>query len=439
MNRPSTVLPLPEVYYDHQRKQFYVQDKQGDWIIFSQCDVERYLRDIGYSIKRSGSENSEVHDCILNIQREQNIAYAGSLAGYSKGCYEIQGNRILVTTSPKLIVPQPGDCPLLRRLFDGLLIDGATDQRPYVFGWLKVAVDSLYSGELRPGQALVLAGVRDCGKSLLQNLITIMLGGRSAKPYQFMTDRTAFNADLFEAEHLMIEDEPASKDIRARRAFGNTIKQITAADVQRCHAKNRQALSLTPFWRITVSVNSEPENLMVLPPLDESIEDKLIIIKAMKVPMPMPTTTPAQRKEFWNRLIQELPAFVHHLQTMEIPETLRHGRFGVIHFHHPELVAAINSESPEEILLALIDARCFDEGDAVWTGTAEVLTARLTDQSAKSSRTANQLLSHPSTCGHYLGRLRTRYPHRFSQGRDRNARVWTIHAPDHLQPREGQG
>ena len=106
-----------------------------------------------------------------------------------------------------------------------------------------------------------------------------MLGGRAAKPTEYMSGRTPFNADLFAAEHLMIEDEYGSTDLRTRREFGARIKDITVNDVQSCHAKNRwQAISLRPFWRLSISLNDEPENLMVLPPVDESLSDKLMLL-----------------------------------------------------------------------------------------------------------------------------------------------------------------
>jgi hypothetical protein len=48
------------------------------------------------------------------------------------------------------------------------------------------------------------------------------------------------------------------------------------------HAKHREALTLDPIWRMTISLNEEPESLQVLPPLDESLEDKIIILRATK-------------------------------------------------------------------------------------------------------------------------------------------------------------
>ena len=259
-------------------------------------DVRRWLAVKGYSARaRNGQNVSEVNIIQTAIQKRNDVDYADSLAGYKLGIYEIAGKRILVKDSPALIRPEPGDWPLLQGIILRML---GCQQQVRLFGWLKIAIQSLYNRKFRVGQALTLAGPKDCGKSLLQNLITKILGGRSAKPHRYMNGGTDFNGDLFGCEHLMIEDEEASTDIRARRNFGTKIKEITANETHSCHAKYRPAISLSPFWRITISVNDELENLMILPPIDESLEDKLIILKAEKHAMPMPTETNEEREIF---------------------------------------------------------------------------------------------------------------------------------------------
>jgi hypothetical protein len=275
-----------------------------------------------------------------------------------------------------------------------------------------------------------MAGPHDCGKSLLQNIITLLLGGRMAKPYQFMMGGTPFNYDLFAAEHLMIEDEAASTDIRARRHFGANLKNVTVSEVQRCHAKNRNPVSLTPFWRLTISVNNEPENLMVLPPIEDSIEDKLILLKAHKKPMPARTGTIPERNAFWGSLVAELPAFVDFLLKWEIPIELRSERFGITHFHHPELLRAIDDLAPENRLLTLIDTELFKEGNARhWEGSAMELEKLLTDRDASTSYTARQLFSFNTACGVYLGRLAKKAPTRVSERRGHGGqRRWYINA-----------
>ena len=294
-----------------------------------------------------------------------------------------------------------------------------------------MAYEALREGRKRPGQALVLAGVHDCGKSLLQNLVTLILGGRSARPYQYMCGLTPFNSDMFEAEHLMIEDEHASTDIRQRRNFGAHIKNITVVDWQRCHAKNRDAISLSPFWRLTVSVNDEPENLMVLPPIDDSIEDKLIILRAARFKMPMPTTTMDQRSAFWETLISELPAFLHYLTAeWAIPTNLASDRFGIGHFHHPSILQAIDALAPETRLLRLIDDELFQSDAAgIWEGTAEQLERELGSDSSRCRNEARKLFTFNTACGVYLGRLAKRFPDRFLSEHTNKGNRWSMYPP----------
>jgi CHC2 zinc finger len=418
-------------YFDAGRKEYWTPNNRGGWINLNETQFKRILKQRGISPKiPEGTYVSPLDEQLIEIQQTCDVHYAGALAGHGAGVYDMGERRILVTESPRIIQTVSGAWPTLRAVIDGLLGDPQFDQRPYLFGWLKVSFETLQAGERRPGQALVLAGEHGCGKSLLQNLITLMIGGRSARPYQFMSGLTSFNSDLFEAEHLMIEDEQASTDIRARRNFGAQLKNIAVVDWQRCHAKNRVAISLAPFWRLSVTVNDEPENLMVLPPIDDSIEDKLIILRASKFPMPMPTVTLEQRKQFWQTLEGELPGFLYYLTHWNIPGELSSERFGVAHFHHPEILRAIDDLAPEFRLLRLIDDDLFQSAAAgSWEGSAEQLERELSGEESRCRNEARKLFTFNTACGVYLGRLAKRRPDRFSGEHTRRGNQWTITPP----------
>ncbi|MBI3414225.1 MAG: hypothetical protein HY043_02715 [Verrucomicrobia bacterium] len=420
-----------EVYFDFNRGNYWTRNERGGWIMMNETQIKRMLRASGVSPNRpDGCHVSPLDERLLEIQGRMDVHYAGSLAGHHAGIYTVGEKRILVAESPRLVTPVPGEWPTLGSLLDGLLVDGGGDQRPYLYGWLKIAVEALLARHTRPGQALALCGPHDCGKSLLQNLITSLMGGRAAKPYQFMAGQTTFNADLFEAEHLMIEDDQSSTDIRARRNFGAQIKNVTVNETQRCHPKGRQAITLNPFWRITITVNDEPENLMVLPPMDDSLEDKLMLLRAFKRPMPMPTDSNEERAAFWGRLQSELPAFVHFLTTWTIPAELRSSRFGIVHYHHPELIEAINSLAPEQKLLLLLDGELFNTPAAgAWRGTAAKLESQLTGADSRCAHEARKLLSWPTACGVYLSRLAKRLPERIISERHEDSRAWIIKPP----------
>jgi hypothetical protein len=415
--------PNFEAFYDDNTKDFWVKDSRGHYMRVNEIALRRMLKSVGFRTERGTDEPlSEVDEELRLIQVDKRIFYAGPLAGYNTGTYEIEGKLILVTDSPKVIPPVEGEFPVLEQMIANML----GNQLPYLLGWLHYALKNLHAGQRHPGQALVLAGERECGKSLLQQVITELLGGRSAKPYQFMTEATTFNAELFGAEHLMIEDEAASTDLRARRKFGAYLKQITAAESQRHHGKNRTALTLHPFWRLSISVNDEPENLMVLPPLDDSLGDKLILLHAAKHPMPMPTSTPSEKAAFWETIRNELPAFVQFLLDFEIPESLRSSRFGITHFHHPLILEAIEEMAPETILLEYIEQYLFNAESYrdKWEGSAGEFEQEL--RRWIPDRQIDKVLSFRSAAGTYLARLATKMPKRISCRRIHGKRLWLI-------------
>lgn len=414
-----------DAFYDPSRKCYWIPNNRAEMIEVTESSLAMHLKKAGLLDSSENGELTPVEERLIQIQREKDVLYAGPLAGHRTGLQDMCGQRILVTRPPHLIEPKPGDCPNIEALLAGLFNDPAHDQVTYVLGWLKVSYEALVEGKLRHAQALAMAGPKESGKSLLQNLITEILGGRAAKPYRYMCGATDFNGDLFGAEHLMIEDEVAFTDIRARRHFGARIKDFTVNTVQSCHAKNRQALSLKPFWRVSISLNDEPENLLILPPIDESLEDKIILLKVQKHPMPMETATLEGRQKFMATLLAEVPAFLHHLVNFRIPEALKSERFGIAHFHHPELLATLSEMSPEMRLLSLIDALMAEsEEPGPWTGTATELERMLFE--SKFSHEARRLLDWNNATGTYLGRLAKKVAQRVKQVRTEFRREWVV-------------
>jgi hypothetical protein len=431
-----------EFYYEKNSKEYLLRNKRKSWMALSETQFKKELGHRGMCLKAKAFEHiSEADEFIINLRDTRDIDYAGPLAGYESGFYNINGSRILVTSSPTIIKPEYGEWKTIESLIKGLLNDENRNQIPYLFSWLKTAYESISTKKLRPGQALAFCGPANSGKSLLQTIITEIIGGRAEKPYRYMTGTTEFNGSLFHAEHLMIEDDPAGTDLRVRRAFGSQIKQITATEIQRCRSLYREALILTPFWRLTISINDEPENLMVLPPIDDSIEDKIIIFKTYSNDMPMFSESNEERILFLKQLKSEIPAFLYYLSNWKIPEELRlpkkeAARYGFKKFHHPDVLREIDALSPEYRLLNIIDKEIFGfEIPFTWTGTAEDLEVKLTSQ-GDMQHESRKLLSWGNAAGTYLARLSKKYPDRFVQKRTNSSRTWIIEPP---QPEDQEG
>lgn len=433
MAREAGWLATVAAWYDAGKKEYLVQNKRNAYLSLTEGQFKQNLRSQGISTKPGKGELlSPAEHELLRIRGSMDVSYAGPLAGWRAGFHEHGGERFLVTESPRLIAPAPGEWPVLQQLLMGLFTEGGDepDQLRYLLSWWRLTLEALHAGERRHAQAVAVAGPRDCGKSLWQLLVTASLGGRMAHPYQFMTGLTAFNGDWFGAEHLAIDDEIASTDIRARRAVGQHLKQITVGTEQRCHRKGRDAITLSPFWRLTITLNDEPENLMVLPPLDDSMLDKVMLFRGYARPMPMPTGEVKDRIAFWNTLVAELPAFHHFLlHEWRIPEELRCERFGVKAWHHPAILNELSLASPEARLLNLIDASGILPSGKPWTGTAEQLEQELLTRENGVQIQVRGVLTWQHSCGTYLGRIARHHPDRVEKDRTGDARRWIIRRP----------
>ena len=416
-------------FYDSGRKEYLLKNSGGRWFPNTETQFKRKLRSMGLSSKvPEGANISPIEVELLRLQDENDISFAGTLAGHAEGFYELNGSRFVVTESPKLINPQTGEWPVLRALLGGLF--GNDHEQVTVFmAWMKFGIAALRTFTRQPGQALVLAGPAGCGKSLLQGLITEMLGGRSAKAAMYLTGRTDFNAELFGAEHLVLEDEFMSTRISDRQRLGAGIKALAVNEFHPCHRKRQTIVNLRPLWRTSISVNDDPEALLVLPPMDDHLRDKFVLLRCDKAALPMPTTTAADQKRFRETLSTELPAFLAAINEMDIPKDLRCERYGVTSYHNEQLAHDLDLLSPESQLLELIDAAAdslFGMADDQWNGTAAELKHALLECSA-TQREARSLLEWRNAAGTYLGRLAKKHPIRIQPKRNADSRTWIIH------------
>jgi hypothetical protein len=391
----------------YERGSYWITSREDNWIPANADTVKQYLnveRGISTQAPRDGGLNP-MKKAMNFIVRNADIEYATQLAGYPKGIYVCDGKRILVTSSPTIIEPAKGEWETIHNFLSQMLGD---EQLEFLYGWIKVAYTSLTSGTFTPGQIPVLAGPRDCGKTLmLTRIITPILGGRDAKPYQYMIGKTPFNSDLFKGEHLIISDENPATDMLSRRAFGAAIKNLIVEPKQRMHAKKRDAIMLQPFWRVTIAVNDEPENLMILPPLDHSILDKLMLFHADR-PSCLPTDAEEERAKFGAAIRDGLPGFIHYLvNEHKIKPELKSSRFGIKEYHNPDLVRSVEGLSGESHLMEMINQEIFKGGLSCdeWSGTAGDLTSRLKSRDSAVSSEAQKALFNSISVGRMLSRL----------------------------------
>lgn len=418
----------PDIRFDTRTSDYWLQLADGRYLRLDARNVKLHLMSNSIYIDEENDFGLKSGDALLiSIQKTRWIDYAGPLAGHKIGPFETpDGKRILVTSQARIIEPKSGDFAGIEKFITELF--SSADQVNYVLCWLKISYDCLRTRNFRPGQFLMQAGPPGCGKSFFQELVTWVLGGRSAKPYRYMTGQTHFNSDLAAAEHLMIEDENPKSNITARREFGTAIKDWTVNDKISVHAKGREAVTLSFFRRLTGSVNDETENLMIMPPMDSSILDKVSLLKCHHA------TLSDKRQENLGMLRTELPGFLHMLKTLSVPRAMRDPRFGIRAYHNPEILEVLSETSPEARLLTLID-QCVAFDDLpeserktgsmnVWRGTSEKLEARL--RASPFAFAVDKLLPFTAAMGTYLSRLAHKKPERFTKLKSRGQTVWLI-------------
>ena len=424
---------IPDYYHSPSEK-FLVRNQGGRWLPHSMGFYRRILSGRGIKTKAAeGQAMAEADHHILEMVNSFDVSGYGPLCGRNAGFIDEGGTRYLVTEDMELIEPEKGTCPTIHAVITGLFYKSESDevgtaQMNVFLGWLQSSVRALRAGRHQQQQALAICGERDCGKSFIQHhIVTACLAGREADAYRAFLRGNDFNSNLFKAEHLFLDDCHCSTSIKDRLAFGSIIKTHTVGATNKgLHAKGRDEITVKPWWRITITLNNSPEAMMILPPLNDEISDKIILLRASRFDFPEPIQSSHDKDRFAAKIRSEIPAFLYWLlNDYEIPaEFSDPRRYNVATFHHPELALALDSLSPEAELLELIDLTLADdlEHGPVWI-TAEKLEERIR---IYHDRRATQVFTYRQSCAKYLHRLSGKNPKRVTKARTGQANGWNI-------------
>lgn len=393
---PPDLATLPKIFY--AGKGGYAIEHEGKYIPLTNAEA------VCQHLKPYLGKDGDYDRALCHIRLCNFVSYIGPVAGHKSGLHIAPDMEtpFLVTIGPKIITGSAGDFPFIDAFLSELFVDG--DQITAALGWLRQARKNLLSGKRRPLPAAALVGPRGGGKSLFIELARLILGGRVANAHKSLNGSDKFNIDTLGAELLAIDDDIASRDHRARVALAQGLKrQLFAASV-RVEGKFRDVLTMRPIHAVLLAVNSEPENMMVLPAIDDSLADKISLFQCASASL----DGLEDRDEIEARLNKELPAFIHFLERTSHPEHMCDRRTGVAAWHHPAIIQKLKDMQIEECFRELI-AQCHTVTSSIeeagyWSGSAaELEQLLLADDRTRSG--AKKALWYPSACGTYLGRL----------------------------------
>ena len=118
------------------------------------------------------------------------------------------------------------------------------------------------------------------------------------------------------------------------------------------------------------------------------------------------TTAPGGRERFAAAVRAELPAFLASVDAFAIPPELQKGRFGVTEWHHPDILALLESGDPIRPFAEVLESWI-----ASWEATTEMRelpAVELFDELSEfcgGNLNRNKISSGPSQMGHQLARL----------------------------------
>ena len=266
-------------------------------------------------------------------------------------------------------------------------------------------------------------------------LITEILGGRVASPTASFQDKEGgFNSELFKAEHLSIDDEGSTTDMRVRVRMGSHWKRTVGNEHHKCHAKGKEPLTLHPLWAFTVSCNDEPDKLLAIPPMTSDIVGKVCLLKCSSPEEAFSTDTGAEHALLWEKLTSEIPAFLYYLENLRVDEGEvgplskldrdEKSSFGFVAHRSLEVLDALDRETHESKLLLLIDRVIFRDYSKkeVLLQSVDLEMTLTSDQTFGAS--ARKLLWWDGACGVLLGKLKDKG--RVELKRTNSLRQWRI-------------
>jgi len=408
---------------------FLFRDKAGIWRRRDTTLTRLMLKANGLNgAVKKGEDISEVDQAIKWIIQNNEVDFAMPLAGYRAGLVTFNERRVLVTRERQMLKADHRPWPTLKKFLTELLGEDALEHH---MGWWQWARKSIRGDQVLPGQAMVYVGKSGVGKSWLQKQTTKLLGGdMPGKPFNYMTGKTTFNSDLFLATHLMIEDEFANMDMRGRREFGARLKELVVNETVPCHAKGVDAILLKPKWRVSVSLNDEEEHLQVLPPLEPSILDKLMLFMCNVPTFPYDLSTEEGWQQ-WDAVVEdELPGLAHAIDSFKIPTRLQNSRYGVKPYHAKAITHREAEASIEEKLMHIIDHDLpMVTSEPYWEGRSLDLERELSAGHMPSCLQTRKLFQWNGACGTYLGRLAKKYPTRITKRCVRGTNQFRITLP----------
>jgi hypothetical protein len=423
-------------YFDGQA--YWRRDESNIWRDHTTESMKRHLN-VSYGLSTEGKKGqaSEVSQALTTIDNIRRVdgAFPCLFMRDDIVCDVSQKYLNIARAKP---VPNDGTprawgdgFPWLSAYLTGLFGDKQLD---VFLSWLAHFYKSAAAGTPRKGQALFVAGPQSAGKTFLSQRVVGGLMGGFQEATSYILGDTNFNEQLFHAPVWAVDDAVAGADQKRHAVYSQIVKKIVANPYQEYHAKFKKAVTFRWNGRLIVTLNDDPTSIGMLPSIEGSILDKIVLLRAFA---PGVSFSGADDK-----VGGEMPAFADFLANYTTPEWLTTRaeeviRFGHDSFHHADLLETAKEGSAASGLLELLSLwrtyhfRAKKDGLTPWKGSAMELLGEMKEMDIVKNLVQSVASTH-RILGRDLQKLIAQGTPWLSYGKSDGSRQYIINRPETL-------
>ena len=247
---------------------------------------------------------------------------------------------------------------------------------------------------------MFIAGPIGSGKSFSTNAVLKPVFGAVGEATKFLCGEDQFNSGIFGCPIWNVDDAVSNSDHLTHSRFSAAVKHVVACDEFTMRAMHKEGVRMPWNGRLVVTMNDDPDSIRMLPSGEGSMLDKYILLHARATYDQFPSDEAVR---------PELPHMCAYLRDMpDDPAVMVGGRFGVIAYHHPDLMRMAREESPTFSTFELIQnwlASWFSDKPKVlaWEGNPTALAVELSQ--FDHNGVMRSLKLSPSSLGRNLNKL----------------------------------
>jgi hypothetical protein len=391
-NYQSRVLgsAVNDIFHDGQS--YWRVTGRGKWRAYAKEDTVQHLRLAkGLDAQAPRGQPSEVERALEHIRHWNDIIGAAPFVFRPNGVINVEGgDRALNTCTLRAVEAATtsvewgpsGQFPFLSEYLGGLF--DPAEQLDYFLAWLQRFYKGAVNYQLESGQNIFFVGPTGVGKTLFGTKFIAKIVGGGTPAESYLMGKTDFNSELFEKAVWNVDDTSANDDMSAHRKFSTIVKRMAANTTFQYHAKFRVPLTVSWQGRVVVTANNDEESIRILPDLDISILDKIMIFRASDRKMAF-----GSNREVEATIDRELPFFARWLlDYTPKPECVGTSRFGITSYHEPTLVRMARQTSRLNSFHEIVEdwkSDYYAEHTDAWSGTAHQFLVELHRDPVKSA------------------------------------------------------